>query len=358
MNQYSNINILTFTLGNELFAVNVNVVKEIVWLPAIVPVKEASPLTIGVFNLRGHIIPVMDLSIHFGNSHGYYSISDKVIILNVKSETSSPDLTTKLFPVGGDTTTSLPFTGKGSGYDGCLAEFGLIVNEVHDVTAIPVNAIETSPTPHLIAEELKAGEDIITLIDHLAIAEFANHQPELKEKLSAIHNLHFSFEDPIFHERSKTLMHPLEETDAGNLSFAVVSLYEEYFGVDLKVIKEFIDVQEVTPVPGTPAHVVGDINLRGEILTLIDIGGILNEPAGGKCTKAIVAQINELVAGITVNDVIEVININPSDIRPVPASVEALCQEYIMGEFPYHGKMLSILDLKKILTSRKIVVEA
>jgi len=72
--------------------------------------------------------------------------------------------------------------------------------------------------------------------------------------------------------------------------------------------------------------------------------------------KAVVASVNDLVAGVAVEDVLDVININPSEIRHVPAAVEAVSHEYIKGEFPYQGKMLSILDMKKILTSKEMVV--
>ena len=71
----------------------------------------------------------------------------------------------------------------------------------------------------------------------------------------------------------------------------------------------------------------------------------------------IVVHIDNLVVGITVDDVLEVINISPSEFRPVPAAVSDINHEYIKGEFPYNEKMLSILDLRKILTNKEFVVD-
>lgn len=118
------------------------------------------------------------------------------------------------------------------------------------------------------------------LLDHHAIAEFGMQKSELKEANSALHTPHSAFtpeELTIFHARARILMQlPEEVVVEGMTSLAVVSLNGEYFGVDLEVIKEFANIRGVTPVPCTPAHIVGDMNLRGDILTIMDIGGMLN----------------------------------------------------------------------------------
>ncbi len=361
--------ILTFTLRNELFAVDATAVKEIVRLSELTPAEEMPDYIVGVFNLRGHIVPVVDLNVRFGHTQERYSISDRVIILEVRSsepgvrrEENPPEP-----PFFKGRPSEIPPLAKG-GEGGFVV--GIIVNDVHDVVSVSENDIEPNITlrplpvgegiPHLISGEVKAGEEIIMLLDHGAIAESGTEKNELRRGVSpyAPTTAQLTPEElSIFHSRSLTLMQPPVDDVSGMLPFAVVSLGGECFGVDLDVVKEFADVREVTPVPCTPPHIVGDMNLRGEIMTLIDICGALNIAANMKGSRAVISLVNDLVAGVAVDDVIEVINISPNDVGPVPVTVKAAGNEYIKGEFPYQGKMLSILDMRRILTSKEIVVD-
>lgn len=122
--------ILTFTLRNELFAVDATAVKEIVWLPELTPAEEMPDYIVGVFNLRGHIVPVVDLNVRFGHTQERYSISDRVIILEVRS--SEPGVRREENPP------EPPFS---KGGEGGFA-VGIIVNDVHDVISVSESDIE------------------------------------------------------------------------------------------------------------------------------------------------------------------------------------------------------------------------
>ena len=387
----SNQSFLIFSLNAERFAVDAMAVKEIVWLPELTPVEEMPGHVVGVFNLRGHIVTVMDLNLRFGHPQERYSISDRVIILEVRSEENPPESTRSgINPFSKGGPSEIPPLAKGG--EGGFA-FGIIVNDVHDVVSVAVTDIEPSPRPHLIAGEVKVGEEIVMLLDHNAIAEFGIRNSELKDFIphsalaiphlenSALRIPHSAFtpeELSVFHSRAHALMQPPESlTLAGLIPLAVVGLNGEYYGVNLETVREFSNVLSVAPVPCTPPHIVGDMNLRGDILTIVDIRERLNIASAElgmrnaelkalipqfsirnpHLKKVVVAQINDLLAGVAVDEVVEVVNINPSDIRPVPSAVKAVSNEFISGEAPYAGKMLSILDLKKILTEGGLVVE-
>jgi len=334
--------LLIFTLNNHRFAVDSLSVREILWLPELTPVEESPQYIVGVFNLRGKILPVMDLSIRFGHGQKPYHLTDSIIILESEG----------IF-------------------------IGIIVNGVHDVVGIPESDIEPALTygkkdiyPHFIEGEAKIGGEIIMLLNHKTIisAEFGLWNAELETlpiEHSALRTPHSAFEGfspedmAIFHQRAISLMQPYESlAPANQIPISVVSLNGEYYGVSLDTVKEFSEIKDITPVPCTPPHIVGDMNLRGDILTLVDIRGVLNLPVKGRDKgKIIVAHINDLIVGVTVDDVLEVINISPSEFRPVPAAVSDINHEYIKGEFPYNNKMLSILDLKKILTNKELFVD-
>lgn len=347
--------LLTFTLRNELFAIDAMAVKEIVGLPELTPAEEMPGYIAGVFNLRGHIVAVMDLNLRLSHAPERYRITDRIIILegglsqNYGQLPPSPSL--------------LKRRSEGMSDSGLSpVRYGIIVNDLHDVVSVSESDIESlyprhegEGTAYLIAGEVKAGEEIIMLLDQNNLVGSWELSP-LPQGESGIAEA-TPEELSVFHKRAKALMQPPEYAVSGMLPFAVVSLSGEYFGVDLEVVKEFADVSGITPVPCTPAHIVGDMNLRGEIMTLVDICGILNIAAKAKGSKAIISQVNDLVAGVIVDDVIEVINVSPNDVRPVPVSVTAISNDYIKGEFPYQGKMLSILDMRKMLASKEIVVD-
>lgn len=133
---------------------------------------------------------------------------------------------------------------------------------------------------------------------------------------------------------------------------AVIGLNGEYFGLDLATVQEFIDVSGITPIPCCPSHIRGNINLRGEILTLVDIRKALNIPLAdvGNISKAVIVKVDDLVAGLPVNEVFNVEYFRPSDVMPVPAAIPSENEAYLRGTVPFLGKILSILDLPQLLS--------
>ncbi len=99
------------------------------------------------------------------------------------------------------------------------------------------------------------------------------------------------------------------------------------------------------------------MNLRGEIVTLVDIRSALKMPVTASNTaKAVVIQVDRVVAGLPVDEVFDVMYLRTSDVKPVPAAIHSSSDEFIRGTAAYLEKMLSILDLTKILTKGELVV--
>ncbi|NTU42262.1 MAG: chemotaxis protein CheW [Nitrospirales bacterium] len=320
--------ILLFTLSGERFGIDATTVKEIVWLPELTPVEEASPFIAGVVNLRGNIVPVIDMATLFGHPQERYSLSDCVVILEAEGFVK-----------------------------------GIIVNEVNDVQTISPGDIEPAlddgrKKAHFVAGEGKMGEEVVMLLDHVKLIRYSTKRKG-KTAPPAFCPEATGEERESFHRRAHQLMQPAERLVLkGFVPLAVFSLGNEYFGVRLDVVREFANIRGVAPVPCTPQHIAGNMNLRGEVLTLVNIHGIMKMPltAPVKEAKAVVVRSDEILAGVPVDELLEVIYLLEEEIKPAPASVEAISDEYILGTFPYGGKMLSILDLRKILTNEELVV--
>lgn len=335
---------LIFSLSGELFAIAASVVREMFWLPELTPMEEAPPSIAGVLNLRKKIVPVTDLNMLFGHACIRYNLTDSIIALEAEDRI-----------------------------------IGIIVNEVRDVIDISSEDIEPSPfylnsalSPqtsaletsrhHFIDSEARVGEDIIMILNHNKVFDAGFHAPETEEhKLKESHYFCTEAtpeERKVFHERAVNLMHVVEEEGlAGLMPMAVVGLGGEYFAMDLELIREFSDIPDLTPIPCCPEHILGNMNLRGNVLTVIDIRDSLNLPvSAGKPAKVIVAGTGELSAGIAVDNVFDVIYVNPSNITPVPSAVRTNTEQYIKGTAPYNNKVMTILDLKKILDREELVV--
>ena len=92
-------------------------------------------------------------------------------------------------------------------------------------------------------------------------------------------------------------------------------------------------------------------------MTLVDIRQALNLPsAADKVSKAIVIRVDDVVAGLPVDEVFDVMYLRPQDLTPVPAAVNSSSDEYLSGTTPYSEKMLSILDLPKIISKGELAV--
>jgi purine-binding chemotaxis protein CheW len=122
------------------------------------------------------------------------------------------------------------------------------------------------------------------------------------------------------------------------------------------VVREFSHLRRVTPVPCCPPHIAGNMNLRGDILTLVDIRGLLNIPAEDAAAEVMVVESGELSIGVPVDKVLEVIYLLPADIASLPAA-HGERNEYCKGVVRYGESMVSILDMQKILAKGGLDVE-
>jgi purine-binding chemotaxis protein CheW len=345
---------LTFTLNESLYGVDTFAVEEIFFLPELTAIPEAPRDIIGVVNVRGYILPVMDLNLRFGyHAVENYQTSDSVIVLK----------------------------------SGNL-RVGIIVNEVQDVKNIKTENISSeisvgreftkTQRRKFISGIAKHEEDIIVIIDsenliHYVELQEINTQSEgrIEDSLRADDSLTLEKrrvfcpnatpdEREIFRKRAENLRQLTEEDEQEGLKpLAVIALNEEFFGVDLNIVREFTEIRNPTPIPCCPSHIIGNMNLRGEILTLVDVRGLLNLSQTGMSegSSAIVVNLEDIVAGIKVEDVVDVMFLNPQEVTSVPTAIHSVNDEYLQGAAPYKGKMMSILDLPKILLSGGLMVD-
>jgi purine-binding chemotaxis protein CheW len=151
--------------------------------------------------------------------------------------------------------------------------------------------------------------------------------------------------------RAQELRVILQENDNSQaIPLAVFNLSGEYFGLQLSLVREFIKTQNIQPVPGAPLRIIGNMNLRGEIMTLVDLRLALN--LSGRATphsQAVVAQIGDVVAGISIDELHDILYIDPADLDPVPVANQSGRGSFVQSTTPYRDRVLSVLDLPQLL---------
>lgn len=133
--------------------------------------------------------------------------------------------------------------------------------------------------------------------------------------------------------------------------FVVFKLGDEEYGVDILQVKTIERMLPITRVPKAPMFVEGVINLRGEVVPVIDLRRRfgLPEKQVTENTRIIIVNIDEITVGMIVDSASEVIQIPEDKIEPAPAMVGGIDSAYINGVGKVNEGLLILLNLQKIL---------
>jgi purine-binding chemotaxis protein CheW len=142
------------------------------------------------------------------------------------------------------------------------------------------------------------------------------------------------------------------------IQLVVFRLRDEEFGVEISQVREIIRIPEITKVPEAPGFIEGVINLRGEVIGIIDLARQFELPAEeqlGKTARIVVAEIEDKSFGMVVDEVPEVLKIPKEDIEATPDVVQSkIKKDFIKGVGKIGERLLILLDLTKILEPGEI----
>ncbi len=132
--------------------------------------------------------------------------------------------------------------------------------------------------------------------------------------------------------------------------YVVFMLGKENYGVDIQKVTTIEKIMSFARVPKTPDYVKGVINLRGEIIPVIDLrtkfGMEITEET--EETRIIILKINEIPLGIIVDEVDEVLNLTEETIENVANFTNDLSMDYILGVGKVDGRIVTLLNLEKL----------
>jgi purine-binding chemotaxis protein CheW len=147
-----------------------------------------------------------------------------------------------------------------------------------------------------------------------------------------------------------------EENSGGPLiQFVTFVLMDETYGINVMQVQEVLRVTEIAPVPGAPDYVLGIINLRGNVVTVIDTRTRFGLPSAelGDASRIIVIESEKQVVGILVDAVAEVVELSESDIDVAPNVGTEESSRYIQGVATREEGLLILVDLNKLLTDEE-----
>jgi len=148
---------------------------------------------------------------------------------------------------------------------------------------------------------------------------------------------------------------PAQAQAADALELVEFVLAHERYGVETSFVREIHPLTDLTPLPCTPAFVLGVVNLRGEIVSVIDIKKFFDLPEKGltDLNKVIVLQSETMRFGILADAVLGVRRVSVAEIQPSLPTLTGVREAYLRGVTA--GRTV-ILDAEKVLADERIVV--
>lgn len=308
------VQMVSFYLGNEEFALEIEHVREIIRFPEIVKVPNVPRYIRGVISLRDSLLPIVDMRIKLNTSEDSVTDTTRVVVIDVKD-----------------------------------VRIGLVVDKVFEVTRIPKSSI--FPPPQGMSGESKerlkgiarldGGKRIIMLIEPTDIMTL--------EELNSIGQLENAAND--VDEEGIGYLEGVDEEQ-----MVVFKLADEQFGVRIQQIQEINRLSSITKVPRAPRFLEGVVNLRGDVIPVIDLRKRfeMEQKEYNEFTRIIVSDIKSKKIGIIVDEVLEVLRISQSLLEEAPDIVQGDgFNAFIDGIANLENRMIMMLNLEDILVEKE-----
>ena len=151
-------------------------------------------------------------------------------------------------------------------------------------------------------------------------------------------------------------MESMKVKETGELrQFISFSVGDEEYGLELLRVKEVIRIREITWLPKAPSFVKGIINLRGDVIPIIDLRdkfGLEAKEATAN-TRVIVVEVDGKLMGMIVDSASQVVRIPADQIDPPPPVLGGFSQEFITGVGKMEDKLIILLNSDAILTAEE-----
>ncbi len=146
-------------------------------------------------------------------------------------------------------------------------------------------------------------------------------------------------------------VHSEKASDDPIMQYVTFILGNETYGINVMQVKEVLRYSEIAPVPGSPAYVIGIINLRGSVVTVIETSqrfGLESAEVTDN-TRIVIIEAGEHEIGILVEAVAEVVYLRQSEMETAPNVGNEESSRFIQGVCNRNNELLILVDLNKLL---------
>ena len=140
-------------------------------------------------------------------------------------------------------------------------------------------------------------------------------------------------------------------SEGETIQYLVIRLGSEQYGIDIKYVDNIVRMQHITRVPKVQSYLKGVINLRGEVIPVMNLRLKMNleEKEATKATRIIILKLEQHgTIGFIVDEVCEVVTLDVSQIDKVAYDGNEEKQNFISGIGKYHDDLISLLDLNAV----------
>jgi len=148
-----------------------------------------------------------------------------------------------------------------------------------------------------------------------------------------------------------------EQNDDASITVQLITfiLAGENYGIESAYVREVFPMKDFTPLPSVPSHILGVVNVRGQILPVVDLKNFFNLPwkGIGELNKIIILQNDQMEFGILTDIVQGIQTIDIREIKNIPPTISGIGEAFLKG---VTKENLIVLDAGKLLADKSIIV--
>jgi purine-binding chemotaxis protein CheW len=139
---------------------------------------------------------------------------------------------------------------------------------------------------------------------------------------------------------------------AAKQQMIIFKVGDEAFAVDILLVKEVVMMREITPVPETAGFVEGVMNLRGQLVPVVDLRKRLRARrlANSHEQRILIARLDSQMIGLIVDGTSEVVRVGQEQIEPAPDMMREVGADYVAGIINLEARFVTLMDLQAALT--------
>lgn len=135
--------------------------------------------------------------------------------------------------------------------------------------------------------------------------------------------------------------------------YTIFNIGEDAFGIDIACVVEILKVQKIFSIPGLPSFLTGVMSVRGAVIPVMDLRLRFGMKPSGRKERIILVKFGREKIGFLVDEIREILMLNPEDIRPSPSIFKGFKTEYITGLGKKGERIIILLNVDNLLTSEE-----